>query len=76
MTFIDHTNEHHAHVITEVLAPGGFLVGVHRDRDGKIAMTLVLVKQQTHSNTACQFDVGSSNIIINKEVDTTKEGNI
>ena len=43
MTFIDPTNEHHAHVITEVLVPGGFLVGVHRDRDGKIAMTLVLV---------------------------------
>ena len=41
ITFIDHTNEHHAHVITEVLAPCGFLEDVHRDRDGKIAMTLV-----------------------------------
>jgi len=43
MTFIDRTNEQHADVITEQLASGGFLVGVTRERDGKIAMTLVLV---------------------------------
>jgi len=44
--FIDHGNEENrANVLTEAekLASGGFLVGVLRDRDGKIAKAIIML---------------------------------
>lgn len=44
--FIDHGNEENRATVVmeaEKLASGGFLVGVHPDRDGKIAMAIIML---------------------------------